>query len=97
MKNIRILKKRKVFWVFFLCIFNQCSNVAADAGTENDTILASFIFACVGYTKRNNNNNNKSNFYSAIRHKQYPHSAVHSHNIHSNAVCACMNLHETII
>ena len=27
-------------------------------------------------------NSNKSNLYSAIRHQRYPHSAVHSHNVH---------------
>ena len=44
-----------------------------------------------------NNNNNKSNLYSAIRHQRDPHIAVHSHNVHTNAICARMNLHETII
>ena len=41
--------------------------------------------------------NNKSNLYSAIWRKWYPHSAVHSHNVHTDAICAHMNIHEAII
>ena len=41
--------------------------------------------------------NNKSNVYSAIRHERYPHSAVHCHTAHTNAIHSHMNIHETII
>ena len=51
----------------------------------------------INNNNNNNNNNNKSNLYSTIRHERYPHSTVHSHNVHTNAICARVNLHETII
>ena len=56
-----------------------------------------YFVATYQHRLNNNNNNNKSNLYSAIRHERYPHSAVHSYNVHTNAVCARMNLRETII
>ena len=48
-------------------------------------------------TLKDNNNNNKSDSYSAIRYYRYPHSPVHSHTVHTNAIRAHMNIHETII
>ena len=42
-----------------------------------------------------NNNNNKSNLYSAVQ-LTVSSQHVHSHNVHTNAICAHMNIHETI-